>query len=533
VTYYKDLRKYIQALEKAGQLVRIKRLINKDTELHSLVRLQYRGLSEEQRKAFLFENVIDSKGNRYDIPVVVGALAGSSKIYSIGMMCKPEEINEKFAQSLSMPIPPKIVKSGPVQEEIFMGSNLLERGGLGEFPIPISTPGYDCAPYMSAPFWITKDPDTGIRNVGTYRAQLKGPTRCGIYFGFDFQGGFIHWKKCKERRIPLEAAIVIGGPPSIGYVSVSRLPIDVDELGVAGAIAKEPLELVKCKKIDLEVPAHAEIVIEGKINTEEIEPEAPFGESLGFIGLETIMPYFTVECITHRRNPMWLSFISQYPPSESSKIRQHANEASLLQYLRDELKMSFVSSVSCGEPVGSNRYWVIKMKKAEIEDIWQALETTGQRFPRAKVIIAVDEDINPYDFDSVNWAICHRVQPHRDCRIVNCNSIDPMECSIVPMDERFKLRDVSHLEMPESSQLLIDTTMKWSYPPISLPKKAFMDRAMEIWKEEGLPELRLKEPIWGHNLGYWSDADMQKAKWATEGDYHKTAQVQTKGRRSA
>ena len=307
----------------------------------------------------------------------------------------------------------------------------------------------------------------------------------------------------------------------------------MDELAVAGAIAGEPVALVKCKTVDLEVPANAEIVIEGELTTKELEPEAPFGESLGFVGLETMMPYFSVKCITHRRKPIWLAFLSQYPPSESSKIRQHANEANLYRYLRSELNMPFVLAVSCHEPVGSNRYWVIKLRNTERANVWRALEAVGNRFLRAKVIVAVDEDIDLQDPQAVNWAICHRMQPHRDCRIVRCPAIDTMECSLLPMDELNKLRDASHLEMPDSSHLLIDTTMKWSYPPVSLPTKEFMDRALELWHEEGLPELRLREPVWGHNLGYWSREDEQKAKWALEGKYYETGESQAQRRRPA
>ena len=180
MSYYKDLREYIKALEDAGQLVRIKSRVNKDTELMPLVRLQFRGLPEEQRKAFIFESMVDVRGREYHTPVAVSALAGSTKIYSIGMMCQPEEIEEKRAQAELHPCEPKLVDSGPVQEEVHVGDTLMEHGGLDEFPIPISTPGYDPSPAITAPFWITRDPDSGIRNIGTYRVLLKSPTRTGI-----------------------------------------------------------------------------------------------------------------------------------------------------------------------------------------------------------------------------------------------------------------------------------------------------------------------------------------------------------------
>ncbi len=140
MAYHKDLRDHIAALEKKGKLVRIKREINKDTELMSLVRWQFRGLPEEERKAFLFENVVDIKGKRYDIPVLVASHAASKEVYAIGMMCEPDEIMQKWAEAQLHPIQPKIVKDGPVHEEVHLGDSLLEHGGLEEFPVPISIP---------------------------------------------------------------------------------------------------------------------------------------------------------------------------------------------------------------------------------------------------------------------------------------------------------------------------------------------------------------------------------------------------------
>ncbi|MFC2003820.1 UbiD family decarboxylase domain-containing protein, partial [Chloroflexota bacterium] len=309
MAYYKDLREYIKALDEKGKLQRVSRPINKDTELHSLVRLQFRGLPEEERKAFLFDNVIDSNGRKYDIPVAVAALAGSVQIYATGVKCQPEEISEKLTQAELHPIEPKLVDHGPVQEEVHLGDNLLEHGGLGEFPIPVTTPGLDPAPYITAPCWVTKDPETGVPNVGMYRAMLKSPTRTGITFGLPTQDALTHWRKCRERGIPLEAAIVIGGLPNIGYVAVAKLPITVNEFAVAGGIAGEPVELVKCKTVNLEVPANAEIVLEGELGTSELEFEGPFGEAQGFVGIGRMSPYFTVKCITHRKQPIWLATI--------------------------------------------------------------------------------------------------------------------------------------------------------------------------------------------------------------------------------
>jgi 4-hydroxy-3-polyprenylbenzoate decarboxylase len=534
MTYYRNLGDYLGTLDKRGYLTTFKNQIDKDTQLHPLVRLQFRGLPEEQRKAFLFENVVDSRGRQYDIPVAICALAGSSQIHAIGLMCQPEEISERLAQAELNPILPRLVDAGPVQEEIHLGDRLLEHGGLDEFPIPISTPGYDIAPFFSVPCWVTKDPDTGICNVGTYRAQLKSPTRTGICFGRPLQGALVHWRKCRERGVPLEAAIVIGGPPSIAYVAVSKFHIDTDELAVAGGIAGEPIEVVKCKTVDLEVPAHAEIVIEGELDTNELEPEAPFGEGSGYVGLTEIMPYFTVKCITHRQNPIWLALIDQFPPNESSKIRQHANESVIYKHLRYDLNMTQVLAVAFHDTLGSRHFFVIQFKKTESAEVWRALEAAGDRFPAGKVIVAVDEDINPWDPEAVNWAICYRVQPHRDCRIVRfpASSLlsSLLDQSALPPDEVNKRRLEPNPEMPEYSRLLIDTTMKWAYPPVSLPKKEFMEAALRLWQEAGLPELKLREPWWGYNLGCWSDEEEEGAALAVKGEYYRSGEIQAQRR---
>ena len=212
--YYLDLREQLKALERAKLLVRIDEAINKDTELMPLVRWQFRGLPEEERRAFLFTHVTDVKGRKYDIPVAVGCLAASREIYACGLQCRPEEIVQRWTRAEANPIPPAILESGPVHEEIHIGSSLTEKGGLGEFPVPISTPGFDCAPYTTASHWFTKDPETGKINIGNYRGQIKSPTRTGVYIHSSNHGGY-HWKKCKERGIPLEAALVIGAPPAV------------------------------------------------------------------------------------------------------------------------------------------------------------------------------------------------------------------------------------------------------------------------------------------------------------------------------
>jgi 4-hydroxy-3-polyprenylbenzoate decarboxylase len=510
MAYHKDFHQYLEALEQQGKLNRIKREINKDTQLHPLVRLQYRGLAEDEYKAFLFENVIGSKGQKYKMPVAVAAIAGSTEILAIGMMCQTDEITEKIIQAELNPIEPRLVNTGPVQEEIHLGENLLEHGGLDEFPIPVTTPGYDVAPYITAACVVTKDPETGVPNIGMYRIMLKSPTRTGISW-MPNQGALFHWRKCRQMGIPLEAAIVIGGPPNVAYVAVTKFPMGMNEFTVAGSIAGEPMEVIKCQTVNLEVPANAEIVIEGEVSITELEPECPFGESPAFIGMSGMRPCFNVKCITHRKRPVWVATISQYASSEASQLLHYTSEASILKHLKYDLNMSQVVGVAMYASLGAACMVAIKLKKTEPVDVQRILEAAASRSKWAKLFVAVDEDVNIKELDSVILATCMRAQPHLDFSISR---------SIVPVEN---LAD-NQVETVETSQLLIDATMKRPYPPISLPKKEFMDEAWSIWQEEGLPKLNLKEPWWGVNLGFWSDEDEELARAAVEGDYYKAGE---------
>jgi UbiD family decarboxylase len=220
---FKDIREHLAALEQAGKLVKIDRAINKDTELMPLVRWQFRGLPESQRKAFLFTNVVDVTGRKYDMPVAVGCLAASREIYALGLGCSVEQISQKWMESEKNPIEPRLIDSGPVQEVVHVGEDLLSHEGLGEFPLPISTPGFDNGPYTTSSHWFTQDPDTGILNIGNYRGQIKSPLRMGIALSSRNHGG-IHWSKCRAKGIPLQAALVVGAPPAVAYTAPARVP---------------------------------------------------------------------------------------------------------------------------------------------------------------------------------------------------------------------------------------------------------------------------------------------------------------------
>ena len=169
-----DFQDHLADLEAAGLLTRIDTPINKDTELHPLVRWQFvGGVPEDKRRAFLFTNVIDAKGRKYDIPVVVGALAASPDIYALGMGRKVDDIGKAWMEAIAHPIAPVRVGTAPCQEVVITGAALKAPGGLNALPVPVSTPGFDSAPYLTATLCVSRDPETGVQNMGTYRGGVE------------------------------------------------------------------------------------------------------------------------------------------------------------------------------------------------------------------------------------------------------------------------------------------------------------------------------------------------------------------------
>jgi 4-hydroxy-3-polyprenylbenzoate decarboxylase len=514
MAYYRDVREYLSALEAAGKLIRIKQPINKDTEMHPLVRLQYRGLPEEQRKAFFFEKVVDVRGRNYDVPVAIACYAGNLDIYALGMQCKKDEIYDKWTHAQSQPIEPVEVKSAPCQERIIVGDELKETG-LDMLPVPISTPGFDNGPYTTSSHFVSRDPETGQYNVGNYRGQIKAPDRMGCYAG-NFSGLRAHWNKCRKLKKPLEVACVIGVPPNLSYAAVARIAPELSEFAVAGGISGEPVELVRCKTVDLLIPAQAEIVIEGTIPTDQGEWEGPFGEFPGYMAHEGLGFFVNVNCITTRKNPVYVAFLSQFPPSESSKIRGVAAEG----ICRKRLLAAGVDNlidVAMHESSGSWGYLVVKIKKKSADDFDKIIGALRLGADAGKILIVVDEDIDARDADSVNWALSFHMQPHRDVRILDGGmmGLDP---SIVPSEDFGEARSAL-LKEGRCSVLCIDATRPWAYKPTSLPGREFMEKAMALWQRLELPPLHVKAPWYGYELGYWSNRNREEAELALQGKH--------------
>ncbi len=525
---YPDLHEHLKTLEARGLLRRITQTINKDTEIHPLVRWQYRGgIREEERKAWLFENVTDAKGRKYKFPVVVGALAGTTEIYYLGMGCKTvEEVEAKWKRALSKPIPPVVVSDAPCQEEVHLGDELKRAGlGLDELPVPISTPGFDNAPYTTCSHWISKDIETGVQNIGNYRGQFKTRTRVGVFPSALGQDIFVHWKKAQAKGKPLEAALVVGAPPALSYAAVQKVAYGVDEAAVAGGLAGEPIRMVKCKTIDLLVPAEAEFVIEGLISTEFVEPEGPFGESHGYMHPRQMNPFMDITAVTHRKDAVLVSWISQVTPSESSVIKKTSYEMLFLQHLRDDCRVKSLVRVEMHEPLTNLRKLVVlQMRRPNEAEVWRALMAAASFHPGvAKIVVAVDEDIDPANEAAVFWAMCYRMKPHRDVQIVR-----GMEKGHAPpfhyKDEAEGTDVVSYHLPADDSWMLCNAILKEPFPPISLPKREYMEHARELWEELGLPKLKPEMPWYGYSLGQWDDELDEEAALAVQGRHYETGE---------
>ena len=183
---------------------------------------------------------------------------------------------------------------------------------------------------------------------------------------------------------------------------------------------------------------------------------------------------------------------------------------------------------------GSSSFVVLQFKRtAEPSQVWKALETAGTQPWGLKWVVAISEGIDPWDADVVNWMICFGMQPHRDMRVVDAGQVSPWDPSLVPYESATSTPFHKYSSDMKATVLLIDATIKWPYPPIALPKKEFMERALEIWQKEGLPPLTLKEPWWGYSLGAFPEEEENEAMMATKGEYYRTGEKLAKRRKVA
>jgi len=466
---YKDLRDYLSALEQRGKLHHVKKEVDPDWEVTAVMRRVFQRIPPARRPAMMFERI---KG--FSMPLVAGILGASPEVYALALETSVDKIADKWANAQTKPIPPVRVSHGPVKDVILKG----DQADITKLPLCIWTRGQDPAPYVTAPCVVSKDPETGERNVGTYRLMQKGPRKYGIFLSNAWRDMYPHIMKNEKQGKPTPCAVVIGCDPPVPLTSVAR--VRGDEFGVAGGLRGEPLEVVACETNDLEVPAHAEIVIEGFIPPGVREQEGPFGEYTGYMGASG--PSFVIEvtAITHRTDPIYQAFFSQMPPSESSCIRGTGRDVALFKHLSRDLRLP-VRDVHLLEAGGGAAFLAISLRRDHPGLPQRAMWAVWAYDPSwSKWVVVVDEDIDVRDYFQVLWAMSWHVQPARDIYINRDTAGVTAATSVsegADSDER---------KTVPSSKIGVDATRKHAFPARSIPPKEDLDRVDAQWGEYGI-----------------------------------------------
>ena len=485
---YRDLRDFIAQLESLGELKRIKTPVSTHLEITEICDRVLRA----QGPAILFENPTDHHmpvlANLFGTPRRVALGMGEESVTALREVGKllaylkepepPKGLKDAWEkwpilkQVLNMA--PKIVTSAPCQEIVWQGSDV----DLGKLPIQHCWPG-DVAPLITWGLVVTRGPNKPRQNLGIYRQQVIAPNKV-IMRWLAHRGGaldFQEWRKANLGQ-PFPLAVVIGADPATILGAVTPVPDSLSEYQFAGLLRGAKTELIKCLGSDLQVPASAEIVLEGVIHPDEIAVEGPYGDHTGYYNEQEKFPVFTIERITMRRDPIYHSTYTGKPPDEPAMLGVALNEVfvPLLQKQFPEIIDFYLPPEGC-----SYRMAVVSMKKQYaghakrvMFGIWSYL----RQFMYTKFIIVVDDDIDVRNWKEVIWAITTRVDPARDTLLVENTPIDYLDFA----------SPVSGL----GSKMGLDATNKW---PGETPREwgtpIVMDEAVKrrvdaMWAELGL-----------------------------------------------
>ena len=440
---YRSLRDFIARLESTGRLKRVQAPVSPYLEM---TEIQTR-LIAEQGPAVLFENVVGDEGTRYDMPVLVN-LFGTVERVAWGMNREPDQLREvgETLAFLRQPEPPsgwreaiemlpllntvramkpRTIGAGPVQEVVLTGDDI----DLGRLPIQTCWPG-EPAPLITWPLVVTKGPSRSRidnYNLGIYRMQVVGRDKTLMRWLAHRGGAQQHRRWAEEKREPLPAAAVIGADPGTILAAVTPVPDTLSEYQFAGLLRGQKVELVRAKTVPLEVPAEAEIVIEGHVSLDDYRDEGPFGDHTGYYNAVEPFPVFTVSAITMRRDPIYLSTYTGRPPDEPSILGEALNEVfiPLLVQQFPEIVDFWLPPEGC-----SYRIAVVSIKKSyagHAKRVMMAVWSYLRQFMYTKWVIVVDDDIDARDWKDVMWAISTRMDPARDITIVENTPIDYLD----------------------------------------------------------------------------------------------------------
>ena len=472
-----SIQHFIDELEKAGELKRVKTEVDTNLEIAEILRR----VSYTNGPAVLFENV-----RNYEIPVLGNAL-GSIKRLEIGLETKDfSEIGQRIADMTKMEIPsgvfnkirklpelskmsesfPKLEKNGPVTD-IINNSPTFDK-----IPILKSWPK-DAGKFITFGLVATKHPETGVRNLGVYRIQIIDDTHALMHWQ-KHKRGAAHHDLLKEKNNKIEAAIIIGGEPATVFSAVAPVPEGLDKYLFAGITRKKGIKTVKCKTIDLEVPANAEIVFEGYVDAMDVRDEGPFGDHTGYYTPKEPFPTFTLTGIMQRKNPVYLTTVVGKPILEDAYIGK-VIERSFLPLI----KMLHPEVVDFSMPPAG---WfqglaIVSIKKrypGQAKKVMMGLWGMGQ-LALTKIIVVVDSDINVHNVNEVIWAITTRSDAARDTIIINntpTDTLDPaspkvnlgsklgIDATQKTLEEGFEREIQEEVKVDEPTKEMVDS--KWS-----------------------------------------------------------------------
>lgn len=391
---FEDLRDFIGGLETAGDLVRIREELSPLYEIPGAIR----EVDKRIGSAVLFERV---KG--YPIPVV-GNLLGRRRRLALAWGVRDEDLTLEYATRRQRPIPPRIVTQAPVKE-VVVGKDVR----ITEV-IPVLTHHQrDAGPYFTTAVTMAKDPVTGQRGMGVHRIQVKGDNLLGIFLATPPLSHF--FQKAEERGQPLEVAIAIGLDPITFFSSIVWAPEGVDKFEIAGGLAGRPIDLVKAETADLEVPAQAEFILEGRVLPGRRDKEGPFGESTGYY-FSFDNPVIQVSLISHRRNPIYHALMP-FTQEETVLIdlSWEMDHLKALQAAHPQVRRMHLRSL--GEIAIVQ---IAKESEKDVADVFRALLPSN---PFVKVAIVVDTDVDIEDPHEVEWAVATRFRPQCDLTVVD------------------------------------------------------------------------------------------------------------------
>jgi 4-hydroxy-3-polyprenylbenzoate decarboxylase len=428
---FRDLREFLVFLEDKGQLRRITTPVSAELEITEIAdRVVKAG-----GPALLFENVTGPDGRQYGPPVLINAFGSARRMaWALGLD-DLDELGLKLAPVLDLvrgPMPkglgqqlktlmdlrplasaaPRVGHVGHCQEIVRTGADAT----LDWLPILKCWPG-DGGPFITLPLVISRDPDSGKRNVGMYRMQVFDSKTTGMHW-HRHKGGADHYRAGERRKTRLEVAVAIGADPATIYSASAPLPPNLDELLVAGILNGRPLELVRCKTVDLEVPADAELILEGYVDPSERRCEGPFGDHTGYYSLADDYPVFHLTAVTHRRDPIYATIVVGRPVQEDYFLGK-ATERLFLPLI--QMILPEVVDVNMPAEGVFHNLVIVSIKKqhpGQANKVMYGLWGMGQLM-FAKHIVVVDADVDVQDLSEVAWRVTNNIDPRRDVTIVD------------------------------------------------------------------------------------------------------------------